>query len=97
MEKLEYIRAVNKFNKVSGFRIILREDYNPYDDLLSYTTIINLCTEKAEYYEKMLRRGYIKEKLGEFLMEIVIQINKITLGSYNKIFYAKFNLRRYSI
>lgn len=84
MSKSEYVKIVNYFNTVSGFKIHMRED-NDNDDvfdddlLLSYTFRIESMIPDAIHYENILRQGYHDDFLEKKLGELVLEINQKTL------------------
>lgn len=84
MSKIEYIQTVNDWNKVSGFKIILRDNLESYHDLLSYKRDIQTKMEKAIFYEKMLKKGYYDEQLERELGLLVLEINQKTLNVHDK-------------
>lgn len=85
MSKSEYVKIVNFFNTISGFKIHMREDhYNDndvFDDnlLSSYTSIIESMIPEAIHYENILRQGYHDDFLEKKLGELVLEINQKTL------------------
>lgn len=85
MSKSEYVKIVNFFNTISGFKIHMREDhYNDndvFDDnlLSSYTSIIESMIPDAIHYENILRQGYHDDFLEKKLGELVLEINQKTL------------------
>ena len=85
MSKSEYVKIVNYFNTISGFKIHIREDYDydngVFDDdlLLSYTSRIESMIPDAIHYENILRQGYHDDFLEKKLGELVLEINQKTL------------------
>ena len=85
MSKSEYVKIVNFFNTISGFKIHMREDhYNDndvFDDnlLSSYTSRIESMIPDAIHYENILRQGYHDDFLEKKLGELVLEINQKTL------------------
>ena len=79
MLKSEYIKIVNYFNTVSGFKIHMREDSDTYDDLSTYTSKIESIIPDAIHYENILRQGYHDDILEKKLGGLVLEINQKTL------------------
>lgn len=79
MSKYKYVKLVNYFNTLSGFKIHKREDNDAYDDLLSYTSRIESIIPDAIHYESILKQGYYDEFLEKKLGELVLEINQKTL------------------
>lgn len=95
MSKTEYIQIVNDWNRVSGFKIILRDDLKSYHDLLPYKQDIQTKMENAIFYEKLLKKGYYDDKLEKELYLFILEINQRTLYLHDK--HITTNIRRNSI
>lgn len=80
MSKSEYVKIVNYFNTISGFKIHTREDHDNdvFDDnlLSSYTSRIESMIPDAIHYENILRQGYHDDFLEKKLGELVLEINQ---------------------
>lgn len=79
MSKSEYMKIVNYFNTISGFKIHLRKEMDDYQDLLSYTSNIQSMIPDAIHYENILKQGYYDDFLDKKLCGLVLEINQKTL------------------
>lgn len=77
--KTDYVRAVEEFNSVKSFNIILPKSNDMYKLLAEkFTDQIKIAKEHLEKYESLRKAGYVDRMISTELCNFVVHINQIT-------------------
>lgn len=79
--KTDYVKAVDEFNSVKSFNIILPKSNDMYKLLAEkFTDQIKFAKEHLEKYEFLRKAGFVDRTISNELCNFVVHINQITNG-----------------
>lgn len=76
--KEAYVRAVNRFNSINGFEILLPREEDRYAALTTYTETINNLIKDVIRYENIRKQGFSDDHLATEIGLVVFEINELS-------------------
>lgn len=81
MNKENYINAINEFNNVKSFNILLPKEEEYYKELIPYTDNIISLTQELADLERRRQYGFSNEnKLSSEICLFVVHLNQVSNG-----------------
>lgn len=79
--KTDYVRAVEEFNSIKSFNIVLPKSNDMYKQLANkFTDQIRVAKDHLEKYEFLRKAGFADKMISNELCNFVVHINQITNG-----------------
>ena len=79
--KTDYVRAVEEFNSIKSFNIVLPKSNDMYKQLANkFTDQIRVAKDHLEKYEFLRKAGFGDRTISNELCNFVVHINQITNG-----------------
>jgi hypothetical protein len=80
MNNSDYITAVNKFNAIKSFNMVLPKEDKYYEKLIPYIDEIYYFAQELEDLEEKRRNGIINLKRANKICLFVVHMNQVSNG-----------------